>query len=183
MRLYTGGGDRGSTWCGAAGGRVPKTHPCVEFIGALDEAESAVALARALAEEKGLEELASGLGLAEEALWRIGFWLAGKRECITQDLVRKIESLIDRIAESLAPGFTMNGATAAAAAAALARATVRRAERRLWACLDTLPERPDGWELAARLLNRLSDLLYALQRRADLEQGQEPPPPPCTEPG
>jgi cob(I)alamin adenosyltransferase len=46
---------------------------------------------------------------------------------------------------------------------------VRRAERSAWAALATYPDSVNP--VAARYLNRLSDLLFILARRANAEAG------------
>ncbi len=177
-KLYTGSGDKGTTWCGRAGGRVSKTHPCIEFIGCLDEAEAAVGLARSLLPEE-MEDLAELLAWVEDALFRIGFTVNGKN-CVTPGDVEKAEAEIDRLSGSIEFSFTLNGGHPAAAATSLARAVARRAERRLWSCLEVTGG-PGGDDLlAARLLNRLSDLLYAVQLEINRRTGHKPGKPSCT---
>ncbi len=181
LRLYTGGGDNGETFCAIAGGRVAKSHPCIEFMGSLDEAEAAVGLARSLLEEAGgPRELVEALRWVEGLLFRVGFTLAGHK-CVTTEDIREAERLIDTYTRHLAPGFTLNGGHPAAAATSLARAVVRRAERRLWSCLDTAGEQPVDAKLAGTLLNRASDLLYALQHAINRWADRAPSPAPsCT---
>lgn len=183
VRLYTGSGDSGETFCAIANGRVPKSHPCIEFVGALDEAEAAVGLARSLLEDSGApRELVEALRWVEESLFRIGFTVAG-HPCVAKKDVAEAERLTDMYAQHLAPGFTLNGGHPAAAATSLARAVVRRAERRLWSCLNSVGDQaPAGAELAGALLNRVSDLLYALQHAINRWANRNPGPAPgCTQ--
>jgi len=160
-RLYTRQGDGGYTWCARAGRgvKVSKSHPCVGFVGALDEAEAAVGLARSMVGE-GLEEFREVLLYAEELLFRVGFTFSTRRRCVAAGDVKRLEELIDKYSSYVEPAFVMSPDYPAAAAVNLARAVVRRAEREYWACIQALGE-PAGEEAA--LLNRLSDLLYALQ--------------------
>ncbi len=151
-----------------------KTHPCVEFIGALDEAEAAVGYARSVLRDK---ELRSLLEWVEELLFRIGFSFAGK-SCVTAEDLGRLEREIDRLSAEIEPVFTLNGGDPGAAAVSLARAVTRRAERRFWACIEASGERP-GDELLAKLLNRVSDLLYAVQVAAQRRAGVEPGRPRC----
>ena len=61
--------------------------------------------------------------------------------------------------------FILPGGTPGAAYLHVARTVTRRAERSVWALLDADPERTNP--LAARYLNRLSDLLFILGRVAN----------------
>ncbi len=178
-RLYTRSGDDGSTWCGRSRRRLPKTHPCIEFIGALDEAEAAIGFARSLlgAEDRDIQLLLRDL---ENLLFRVGFAFAGKSECIAQSDLEALEESIDAVNSVIEPAFSLNGGDAAAAAISLARSITRRAERRLWACLASLPGGPGEVDrLAARILNRLSDMLYAVQVIIARRHGVEPERPSC----
>ena len=54
MRMYTGRGDTGST--DLLGERTVKDDPRIEALGALDEADSAMGLGRALASDERVQE-------------------------------------------------------------------------------------------------------------------------------
>jgi cob(I)alamin adenosyltransferase len=76
-------------------------------------------------------------------------------------MVERLEELIDRHEAHLPDEFVVPGGNPVSAALDVARATSRRAERR------TVELREGGREVnpdAARYLNRLSDLLFALAR-------------------
>jgi len=178
-RVYTRSGDEGYTWCSRSKSRVPKTHPCIEFVGALDEAEAALGLARSLlrAEQRDIAEL---LLWIEELLFRIGFTFAGSKECITYGDLEALERLLDAHSGEVEPVFTVTPSYAAAAAISLARAVTRRAERRYWACLEALAELRDTDRLGGKLLNRISDLLYVLQLIAAKKAGEKPPQATCS---
>jgi cob(I)alamin adenosyltransferase len=173
MKIYTRKGDDGSTglWYG---GRVPKHGGRPEAYGSVDEAASALGLARAGAERGG--ELHADILRIQNELFVAGAELATAPEAagrleegvsrITPDMVERLESDIDRYMErvELPPKFTIPGGTELSARLDVARAAVRRAERRVAALKD------DG-DLAddtvLRYLNRLSDALFAMARFAD----------------
>lgn len=84
---------------------------------------------------------------------------------VTAEMTAELEATIDRlVAETpLRPAFVVPGASLESAAIDLARTVVRRAERRLDAAVET------GTPAELRVLvylNRASDLLYVLARRA-----------------
>ena len=166
-RIYTKSGDDGYTTCLLTGGRVPKTHPCIEFVGALDEAEAALGLAQSLLEtstaSRDAGRYARILEYMQVLLFRAGFTLAG-RSCVDMGDINHIEELIDELSVFIKPLFTINGGHPAAAATSYARAVIRRAERSLWRCIEAIDgDIPEQYRIVARLLNRLSDLAYALQ--------------------
>lgn len=166
-KIYTRSGDRGSTGI-HGGGRVPKDDPRIEANGDLDELNCQLGAVRS--------QLAPGHPF-QEPLHRIQRELmtamslvatpSDRRESnpnrLDGELEHRCEELIDALmAECPDRGwFVLPGGTPAAAQLQLARAVARRAERHLWSLhrLDPLPE-----ELL-RLINRLSDLLFAMARR------------------
>jgi len=179
--IYTGRGDRGYTYCTITRSNVAKTHPCVEFMGSLDEAEAATGLARSLLEDSnGPEKLIDELRWVEETLFRVGFTLAG-RKCIDSNDTRRVEETIDRYADTIEPVFSLNNGHPAAAATGLARTTVRRAERNYWRCRPHLEGKIPVEDLVevGRLLNRLSDLLYVIQHAINKWAGASPEHPSC----
>ncbi len=178
-RIYTRGGDDGYTWCSRSRRRVPKTHPCIEFVGALDEAEAALGLARSLM-RPGDDELAGILLELEDMLFRVGFAFSTGKACITNQDLERVEVMIDSLSSEIEPVFTMNPGYPAAAAVSLARAVTRRAERRYWACLEALGEQGELDRLAGRILNRVSDLLYVVQLLAAKQHGDRPPRATCS---
>jgi cob(I)alamin adenosyltransferase len=156
---------------------VPKWHPCIEFAGALDEAEASLAYARTLSERAGLNDVAEVLAELEELLFRIGFTAAGRRCIRGEDVehVEKLEALLAAETVRMLDSFRLNGATVEAAAIAVARTAVRRAERRFWQCLRLRSGVYRDTIVAGQLLNRISDLLYLLQLKVDKRLGREPP--------
>ncbi|MGA9078606.1 MAG: ATP:cob(I)alamin adenosyltransferase, partial [Acidimicrobiales bacterium] len=68
MRIYTRRGDDGTTSL-RGGGRIPKSDAVVEALGALDEAQAALGVARAACDRHGgVADLLVGL---ERGLWTV----------------------------------------------------------------------------------------------------------------
>jgi cob(I)alamin adenosyltransferase len=173
VKIYTRKGDDGTTglWYG---GRVPKFSGRPEAYGSVDEAASALGVARAAAERDG--ELYRDILRLQNELFIAGAELATAPEAaerlqpgvskVTGEMVERLESDIDRYMArvELPPKFVIPGGTDLSARLDVARAAVRRAERRV-------AELKDGGDLAddtvLTYLNRLSDAVYAMARFAD----------------
>ncbi|MBX5470763.1 MAG: cob(I)yrinic acid a,c-diamide adenosyltransferase [Thermoleophilaceae bacterium] len=172
MKIYTRKGDDGSTglWYG---GRVPKSGGRPEAYGAVDEAASALGLARAAADDP---ELAADILRIQSELFVAGAELATAPEArerledgvsrVTADMVDRLESDIDRYMArvDLPPKFVIPGGTELSARLDVARTAVRRAERRV-VDLKLAGDLTDDTVL--RYLNRASDALFAMARYAD----------------
>jgi cob(I)alamin adenosyltransferase len=172
-KIYTRKGDDGTTglWYG---GRVPKSAGRPEAYGSVDEAASALGLARAAA-ERGSELYADILRLQNE-LFIAGAEFAPAPQAaerlqpgvskVTSEMVDRLEGDIDRYMErvELPPKFVIPGGTELSARLDVARAAVRRAERRV-AELKSDGDLADDTVLT--YLNRLSDAVYAMARFAD----------------
>ena len=173
-KIYTRKGDDGSTslWYG---GRVAKNDPRTEAYGAVDEANSALGIARSLCgSEHG--DLAKDLLQLQEDLFVAGAELATAPDAsgrleegvsqISDEMVGWAEEAIDRyMAEvDLPPQFVIPGGTQLSATLDFARAVLRRAERRVVSLSET-----DGLasETVLRFINRASDLVYAMARYTD----------------
>ena len=174
MSITTGGGDSGETGL-LYGGRVSKDDLHTEAYGSLDEAISALGLARALETN---EARAQRLLALQRELFVVGAELAtgvgfrGDLEkhfetvtsAMTDALHTEIRELEARV--QLPKSFVIPGGSASGAALDLARTLVRRAERRAVALQRARAlENPE----VIRYLNRCSDLLFMLAREA--EQG------------
>lgn len=174
VKIYTKKGDDGTTslWYG---GRVPKTNARTEAYGTIDEAVSALGVARAMCRENQAA-LASDLLRLQQDLFVAGAELATAPEAaerlqdgvsrVTDGMVDAVEVDIDRYMRQveLPPQFVIPGGTELSAALDVARTAVRRAERRVVALRDA-----DGLasEAVLRYLNRASDLVFAMARFAD----------------
>lgn len=173
MRIYTGLGDDGSTGT-LLGGRVGKDDPVVEFVGAVDEAVSALGVARAACPPGS--ELGTQLLALQRALFVVGAdvvsdpaardQLVPGVSVVTAEMVAEVEGAIDDLtaAQPLRNAFVVPGESMGSALVDVARTAVRRAERRL---VSVGRWREDGVPgPALKYLNRASDLLYVLARQA-----------------
>ena len=90
---------------------------------------------------------------------------------IEADYVERLEGWCDHYNEQLPAlrSFILNGGTVAAAQLHVARTVCRRAERSAWAAHAQYADSMNV--LAITYLNRLSDLLFILARRANRENG------------
>jgi cob(I)alamin adenosyltransferase len=174
-RIYTKKGDDGTTslWYG---GRVAKSDLRTEAYGAVDEAGSALGMARSLCGEDHAE-LAGDILNLQNSLFIAGSELATSPEAsdrlqdgvtrVTEDMADELDALIDRYMDrvTLPPKFVIPGGTTLSAQLDVARATIRRAESRVVALKSD-----DGLASDAilRFLNRASDAAYAMARFADV---------------
>jgi cob(I)alamin adenosyltransferase len=171
--IATRTGDDGTTSL-LYGQRVPKDHPQVEAVGALDELNAALGLAKATRP--------AGVDAASlEQIQRDLISLMGEVSCAQTDAERHAASKFVRLGEGdLArldaavatlearglrfDGWATPGATPYAATLDAARTTARRAERRLVGLAG------HGRILRPLLLqyvNRASDLLWLMAREAE----------------
>lgn len=168
-RIYTRTGDAGATGL-VEGSRVSKADPRMQAIGDVDEANSAIGLARRAVDDP---ELAAMLDRILNEMFDLGADLAtpggdfapGEMSLrIVQPQIDRLEAEIDAMNADLAPltSFVLPGGSDGAAALHLARAIVRRAERNAVAAAATVSLNP----LALAYLNRLSDHLFVMARRA-----------------
>jgi cob(I)alamin adenosyltransferase len=174
VKIYTRKGDDGSTglWYG---GRVPKSDARPEAYGAVDEAASALGVARAACGD-GDEEIYADVLRMQNELFVAGAELATAPEAadrlqpgiskVTDAMVEELERVIDRYMKrvDLPPKFVIPGGSELSARLDVARAAVRRAERRV-VDLKLAGQLPD--ETVLNYLNRASDAVYAMARYAD----------------
>ncbi len=166
-KIYTKSGDGGATRLGN-GEEVPKTHPRVEAYGTVDELNAVLGL---VLTQSLPDKQKEALQLTQNDLFDLGGDLChpqkeAREEAsalrLGHDQVRRLESTIDELNESLEPlrSFVLPGGTLAAAWLHLARTVCRRAERRVWG----LAADESVNEQVPRYLNRLSDLLFVMAR-------------------
>jgi cob(I)alamin adenosyltransferase len=165
MLELAGTGDDGTTGL-LGGGRAPKDDARIEAFGTVDEASSAIGLAKALTPHARVRSICEEL---QRGLYSVGAELGtnpsaeGSFVTTREADVVKLEDLISELESevSMPDGFILPGATPASGALDLARAVVRRAERR---CLSL--ERAHGLAnpQVRRWLNRLSLVLFVLGR-------------------
>ncbi|TME25582.1 MAG: cob(I)yrinic acid a,c-diamide adenosyltransferase [Chloroflexi bacterium] len=167
--MVTRTGDGGETGL-LYGGRVPKTDPRTEAYGDVDEAISALGVARALITDRGRHAIILRL---QSELFTVGAELATDPaqydtlrqhfKVITADFTSRCEAEITDLEQrvTLPDAFVIPGGTHPSAALDVARSVVRRAERRIVGLQQsgslTNPE-------VLRYVNRLSDLLFMLAR-------------------
>jgi cob(I)alamin adenosyltransferase len=171
-RVYTKVGDNGTSVLGD-GSRVSKTDPRLAAYADVDEANSAVGVAVALG---GLsDEVTEVLQAIQNDLFDVGADLCAPVVPdpkypplrITESYVERLEGWCDEFNSRLdkLTSFILPGGTPGAALLHVARTVTRRAERSAWALIEVDAERTNA--LAARYLNRLSDLLFVLSRVAN----------------
>jgi cob(I)alamin adenosyltransferase len=167
-KIYTKTGDSGETGLGD-GSRVSKTSRRVAAIGAVDETNSAIGVARLDAEgdadtmlsriQNDLFDLGADLSAPEDGRKAEG------RLRVSSAQVERLEREIDAMNETLSPltSFVLPGGTALAAHLHLARAIARRAE----AAIVALAAKEAINDAALCYANRLSDHLFVMARTAN----------------
>jgi len=171
MSIATKTGDGGETAL-MYGKRVPKTHRRVEAYGTVDELNSALGMARAVAAERLVQEvtfsvqkelviLMGELALADEDRDR---YLRDGYDVVSETMVDRLTEVVNNLEKNHHITFrhwATPGNNLSSAALDVARTTCRRAERRVVALADTTdyvnPE-------TIRYLNRLSDVLWLFAR-------------------
>ncbi len=156
-KIYTRTGDNGSTSL-SNGARVAKDDPRIEAIGAVDELNSQIGL---VLTESLPDILRQPLVAIQHALFDLGGELSlPGRNVLQERQVLQLEAWLDEANMNLPPlkEFILPGGSRAASQCHIARAVCRRAERRVVSLDRGAPS------LAARYLNRLSDLLFVYSR-------------------
>lgn len=174
MKLYTRHGDDGTT--GLFGGqRVDKDSLRVTAYGVVDELNSALGLARCACSH---EELTAIIDRVQPELFVLGANLclpAGKTSKhvppLTDQHVAELEQWIDAVCGPLPEMryFVLPGGCELAARLHVARTTCRAAERAVVSLSHAEPVQAP----LVQYLNRLSDLLFAMARRANQLEGVE----------
>lgn len=170
-KIYTRTGDDGTTGL-AAGPRRSKADLRLEAIGAVDETNAAIGIAR-LETGPAHPTLDAVLARVQNDLFDLGADLATPDDGkplgydalrIAAVQTRRLEGDIDAINASLQPlrSFVLPGGSRAAATLHAARTVARRAERTMVALAARTGEHvnPEG----LRYVNRLSDLLFVAAR-------------------
>ena len=171
MSISTKRGDDGTTGL-FYGGRAKKSSLRIETVGAIDEAQAAIGVARA--EVRG-SDLDDELASLERGLWvlmgevatapRNRPKLVAGATLVTTGMVDSLERRVHELeaAGAMPSEFVVPGQSRESAALDLARTIVRRAERNAVALgLE------DG-SLVVPYLNRLSDLCWLLARSCEQE--------------
>ncbi|MGZ5920544.1 MAG: cob(I)yrinic acid a,c-diamide adenosyltransferase [Rhizomicrobium sp.] len=168
-KIYTKTGDSGQTGL-SDGSRVAKFSARITAIGAVDETNSAVGIARLDAEgdadamlariQNDLFDMGADLSMPEDGK-------PEERLRIAPVQVDRLEREIDAMNTRLEPlsSFVLPGGTALAAHLHLARAIARRAERAIVELAAAETVNP----AAIHYANRLSDHLFVMARAANNE--------------
>lgn len=175
-KVTTRSGDAGFT--GLLGSeRVPKYDDRIEALGLVDEATSALGLARAsateekvrslvLKQQQNLYRLMAELATTAESAGRLGIASMSATD------VEELELRSDELKRDVEIGnrFVIPGESIPGAALDLARTIVRRAERHVTRMHHAGEV---GNPEVTRYLNRLSDFLFILARYAERGQSRE----------
>lgn len=158
-KIYTRTGDDGTTGLGD-GTRVPKDSQRVEAYGTVDELNSVLGVVLT-------KELPADIRRILTPIQHELFDLGGElcipgRTVLRPEQVEHLEQALDTLNETLNPlkEFVLPGGSEEAALVHLARAICRRAEREVVRLARSEVVNP----LAAKYLNRLSDLLFVAAR-------------------
>ena len=169
MKTFNKRGDTGETSL-LYGGRVPKSDLRCEAYGTIDEAVSALGVARAASSNQRIRDIVHRI---QGELFIVGAEmatasddydrLAERKAVVTGEMVDRLERLIDEFEADMPVlrEFIIPGASPGSAALHLARTIVRRAERR------ATELRNNGHldnERVLHYLNRLADLVFTLAR-------------------
>jgi cob(I)alamin adenosyltransferase len=172
-RIYTRTGDDGTTALGDMS-RASKNDPRLVAYADTDEANASIGVAIALGDLD--QDMRNVLARIQNELFDAGADLArpvtdAPALRITEDYIQRLEADCDEWNAPLETlrSFVLSGGTKGAALLHMSRTIVRRAERSAWAAVASDPETTSG--MPAKYLNRLSDLLFILARRATGEEG------------
>ena len=182
-RIYTRTGDDGTTALGDFS-RTSKNDPRLIAFADVDEANSAIGVVLAMTGPGTGAELdesiATLLRRVQNDLFDVGADLCTPLTTtppqhtplrVTPAYVERLEQACDTWNADLPAlrSFILPGGTPGSAFLHVARTVTRRAERAVWAAIDTHGSEGDGGvnPLTAQYLNRLSDLLFILCRAAN----------------
>ncbi len=169
MKIYTKVGDKGKTQFFGSD-FIPKDDPRIEAIGALDELNSVIGVTLNFVED---EKTALALSKIQNDLFQVGADLAGsalKKEQlprVREEHILELELNIDELEQALGmpQKFILPGGTKSSSFIHLCRSIARRAERCLVKAAGAISLNPE----VLRYINRLSDYLYVLARKANKE--------------
>ena len=171
MKIYTKGGDKGSTSL-IGGRRVSKNHPKIEAYGTIDELMAHVALLKDSYPHKDSVDLFIWI---LDRLMTISSLMAA--DFVNDDIplpklfdddILRLEKEIDGMEAQLKPlkSFILPGGSVAVSQCHVARTVCRRAERLSIA----VKEDSDNEGYIIQFLNRLSDFLFVYSRFIAHEQ-------------
>jgi cob(I)alamin adenosyltransferase len=175
-RIYTKTGDDGTT--GLIGGeRVPKDSLRIETCGTADELNALLGVVRSYTLDEATEKILLRIQdhlftlSANLAVTEVAVRAKHKIPPVSDEHIALLEREIDELQAAMEPlrHFVLPGGSKVAALLHLARTIARRAERR---CVSLAAKEIVEPQIT-RYLNRLSDLLFMLARRANVLAGRE----------
>ena len=176
-RVYTKTGDGGQSRL-AGGQQVDKDCARLEAYGTVDELNAVFGVVFEFIEAGTLDDLARGVRRIQNELFDLGGELATlpedrhkKQALVTTEDIERLESEMDEANAKLPTlkSFILPGGGRVSALMHQARTVCRRAER----CLITLHREEAQRSEAIKYLNRLSDWLFVMGRKAALDAGHE----------
>lgn len=177
MPIYTKKGDKGKTSLGS-GVKRWKDDPRVDTYGTVDElnANLGVVCSHLMKINKRYaKHLLEITHQIQDDLFSIGAYLSNPANSdLVKDISQKtiiFEKYIDEMTEKMPEitNFTVPGGTVVAAQFHVARTIARRSER----CLVKLMRKEKVNEDVVKYINRLSDLLFTMNRFANFNEKQE----------
>lgn len=180
--LYTRKGDDGNTKTFACDQRISKSSLITEALGTLDEVNSFLGFVRAKSAAMGFEcdnaenprmQYGDVVLEIQQNLFIVQAEVAGAEKSITEDKIKRVETITNSIEKVLPPisTFFISGATELGGMFDFARTLARRAERRVVAVKEE--NKTEIQPSTLQYLNRLSSLLYALARISSRVGGRE----------
>jgi cob(I)alamin adenosyltransferase len=163
-KYYTNTGDKGSTSL-LGKTRVPKSHPRIRAVGAIDEASANLGFSRATLADAELDQIIQTIQLD---LYRIMSQIVleepdpEKFPDLPAERITWLEEIIDKYQTAFQDpkGFILPGDNPGSASLSMARTVVRRAEREV---VDLEQSGLLYSKTALPYLNRLSSLCFVLE--------------------
>ncbi|MCC7004679.1 cob(I)yrinic acid a,c-diamide adenosyltransferase [Candidatus Nomurabacteria bacterium] len=174
--LYTRKGDKGTTKTfGCNQERISKDSAVPEALGALDEINSFLGVAKIKAKQLGFDlggqKFEKIIHDVQKNLFIIQAELAGASKKIEKNKIIEVEKLVDCAEKTMPPikSFSIPGGSELSAVFDCVRAIIRRAERRVVTVSKIKTVKINQNTLA--YLNRLSSLFFAMSRLTNHKSG------------
>ncbi len=167
-KVTTKKGDDGSTGM-ADGSRVPKSDDLINAIGGLDELNSWIGLLVSLKELEAEKDFLLGI---QNCIFDIGGILTTKSIAPLKNVhTKSLEDRINKINNKLPDldNFILPGGSKSSAFLHITRTVCRRVERQLAVAQDSQPVEENCFVY----INRLSDFLFVLARKINLELNEK----------
>ncbi len=168
-KVITKSGDDGQTGLGD-GRRVSKTHNRIQAIGSIDHLNSLLGWAKVEAGRSTKNDLER----VQQDLFDLGGELAMpgiELQLLNAERLQWLEHKTEKLNKSLSPleEFILPGGTELSARIHIVRTTCRNTERDI----VSLAEKKEDSNLHKVYLNRLSDYLFVLARKVQVDEGTE----------